>query len=80
VPSYSRRSEKDLAELPLALRSRAESLAERLDREPGLGKKLLGKLSGLRSVRLGRTHRIIYRVTDDGVVILTVGQRKDIYR
>jgi mRNA-degrading endonuclease RelE of RelBE toxin-antitoxin system len=80
VPTYTRRAEKDLAALPSALRHRAESLAERLDHEPALGKKLLGKLAGRRSVRLGRTHRILYQVSDVGVIILTVGPRKDVYR
>jgi mRNA-degrading endonuclease RelE of RelBE toxin-antitoxin system len=80
VPSYTKRAEKDLAALPPPLRRRAESLAERLDREPALGKKLLGKLGGCRSARLGRTHRIIYEVSDTGVIVLTVGPRKDVYR
>lgn len=80
MPTYTRRAEKDLGALPGPLRSRAESLCERLDREPALGKKLVGKLTGLRTVRLGRTHRIIYTVADEGVAILTIGHRKDVYR
>ncbi|MGI8776578.1 MAG: type II toxin-antitoxin system RelE family toxin [Acidimicrobiales bacterium] len=84
MPKYARRAEKDLANLPPALRNRAETLADRLDRDPALGKKLLGKLlgklAGKRSVRLGRTHRMIYTVGDDGVTVLTVDARKDAYR
>lgn len=80
MPSYTRRAEKDLAALPIPLRGRAESLAERLDREPGLGKKLVGKLAGLRTARVGRTHRIMYKVSDTGVIVLTVRPRKDAYR
>lgn len=80
MPTYTRRAQKDLAALPVPLRRRAESLSERLDREPGLGKKLLGKLAGRRSARLGRTHRILYEVSDTGVIVLTVGPRKDVYR
>lgn len=80
MPRYARRAEKDLADLPSALRNRAETLAERLDRDPALGKKLRGKLTGKRSVRLGRTHRIIYAVGEDGVTVLTIDARKDVYR
>lgn len=80
MPTYTRRAEKDLADFPLALRKRAETLAERLDRDPALGKKLRGKLVGKRSVRLGRTHRMIYMVTDAGVMVLTIDARKDVYR
>lgn len=80
MPTYTRRAEKDLAALPGPLRSRAESVCERLDREPGLGKKLLGKLAGYRTVRLGRTHRILYTVTEAGVAIMTIRPRKDVYR
>ena len=80
MPRYTRRAEKDLADLPSALRNRAETLGERLDRDPALGKKLRGKLTGKRSVRLGRTNRIIYAVGEDGVTVLTIDARKDVYR
>lgn len=80
MPRYARRAEKDLADLPSALRKRAETLAERLDHDPALGKKLLGKLAGKRSVRLGRTHRMIYTVGEDGVTVLTIDARKDVYK
>ena len=58
----------------------AEELLARLDAEPALGKKLLGRLEGLRSARLGRTHRIVYRVDDDGPKVVTIVPRKDAYR
>lgn len=78
--TLSRQAKKDLDSLPDALRERAEETIARLDSEPALGKKLLGKLQGLRSARLGRTHRIIYRVADDGPEVVTISQRKDAYR
>lgn len=74
----SKRAERDLEELPAALKSKAENIIGRLQDEPALGKKLLGKLEGKRSVRLGRTHRIIYTV--DPLFVLTVVARKDAYR
>jgi len=61
------------------LREKAEAIMNRLDQEPALGKKLQGALKELRSARLGRSHRIIYTVRDE-VVVLTVSQRKDAYR
>jgi len=61
------------------LREKAEAIMNRLDQEPALGKKLAGALKGLRSARLGRSHRIIYTVRDE-VVVLTVSRRKDAYR
>lgn len=75
----TRRAAKDLDELPEALRKKAEALIERLQTETSLGKKLKGALEGKRSVRLGRTHRIIY-VTEPSVVVLTVRPRKDAYK
>jgi mRNA-degrading endonuclease RelE of RelBE toxin-antitoxin system len=72
------RATKDLDRLPEVLRGKAEALLERLQTEPALGKKLKGKLEGKRSLRLGRTHRIIY--TLDPLIVLTVVPRRDAYR
>lgn len=74
----TKKAEKDLGGLPQVLLEKAEALIERLQTEPALGKKLKGKLEGKRSVRLGRTHRIIYTV--DPLIVLTVVPRKDAYR
>lgn len=80
MPRYTRRAEKDLANLPEQLSERARSIALSLDRDPALGKKLVGGLAGKRSVRVGRSHRMIYEIDEKGVVVLTVGPRKDVYR
>lgn len=81
VPTCSKRAERDLADLPEALQVKARAVIARLDAEPGLGKKLVGQLTGLRSARLGRAHRIIYEVRNDGRAhVLTVRPRKDAYR
>lgn len=72
------RAEKDLADLPAVLQDKARTLIRRLDAEPAIGKKLLGKLEGRRSAHLGRTHRIIY--TTDPIVVLAIPPRKDAYR
>ena len=75
----SRRAEKDIEELPDALRGKARAIIARLDAEPAFGKKLIGALVGKRSARLGRTHRIIY-VTEPEIVVLAIPPRRDAYR
>lgn len=72
------RAQKDLLSLPEVLQDKARVLIRRLDAEPGLGKKLLGKLEGRRSLYLGRTHRIIY--TTDPIIVIAIPPRKDAYR
>ena len=80
MPQLTRRARKDLDGLPPALSTRARELVRRLDNEPHLGKKLMEPLQGRRSARLGRSHRIIYTETEDGIVVLTIVARKDAYR
>jgi mRNA-degrading endonuclease RelE of RelBE toxin-antitoxin system len=80
MPEFSKRALRDLDGLPGPLRARAEGIINRLDSEPALGKKLLGALAGLRSARLGRSHRILYRVSAQGVFVVTVSPRRDAYR
>jgi hypothetical protein len=77
----SKRAERDLAELTDSLQTKANVLIGRLDAEPALGKKLLGALAGKRSAWLGRTHRIIYTLSEAGVAhVLAIPQRRDAYR
>jgi mRNA-degrading endonuclease RelE of RelBE toxin-antitoxin system len=80
MPELSKRALHDLDGLPGPLRMRAQGIINRLDSEPALGKKLLGGLTGYRSARLGRSHRVIYRVTGQGVFVVTVSPRRDAYR
>jgi mRNA-degrading endonuclease RelE of RelBE toxin-antitoxin system len=79
VPQLSKRAQRDLDELPEVLQEKARALIEQLDSQSHLGKKLLGTLSGKRSLRLGRTHRIIYS-SEPTVFIIAVTPRKDAYR
>lgn len=76
----SKRAAQDLDTLPPALRRKADAILERLDAEPNLGYKLLGKLDGLRSIRVGRSHRMIYQVVEGEVRVLAVPNRRDAYR
>lgn len=81
MPELTRRALKDLDGLTPALREKAKSLIARLDSEPAAGHKLLGRLTGYRSARLGRSHRIIYKVPPQGnPIIMTIVPRKDAYR
>ncbi len=80
MPRLTKRARKDLEALPSPLQDKARTVVKRLDDEPALGRKLLGKLAGMRSARLGRSHRILYETTDENVVILTISDRKDVYK
>jgi mRNA-degrading endonuclease RelE of RelBE toxin-antitoxin system len=75
----TKRAQKDLEQLPEALQEKALALIKRLETEPALGKKLLGPLAGVRSLRLGRTHRILYEDKHQ-IAVLTIPMRRDAYR
>ena len=78
--AWTDRAKKDLERLPDRLQEKAESVISDLGIAPSAGKKLKGSLAGMRSVRLGRAHRILYEVSEGTVFILTIGPRKDVYR
>jgi mRNA-degrading endonuclease RelE of RelBE toxin-antitoxin system len=81
MPTWSKRAGKDLEALPLAMQDRARSVIDKLDAERHLGKKLLGPLRGVRSARVGRSHRVLFEINLDGTAhILTITPRKDAYR
>ena len=80
MAKLTKRAQKDLDALPQALASKAREIILRLDKEPSLGKKLMGPLEGMKSVRLGRSHRMIYQLVEGDVVLLTIAARKDRYR
>jgi len=56
-----------------------EAIKENLTKNIYSGKPLKGKYEGLYSLRIG-DYRVIYKIVSDGVLILAVGHRKDIYR
>jgi len=80
LPHLTDRARRDLEGLPEPLRSHARALCTRLDAEPSLGKKLQGRLQGIRSARLGRSHRILYRLDASGITVLAIRPRRDAYR
>jgi len=50
-----------------------------LEEKPFTGKRLVGRLQGLLSLRIG-DYRIIYHHTDNKIIIRTVGHRKTVYK
>jgi addiction module RelE/StbE family toxin len=55
-----------------------------LEKNPKLGKELVGKLSGMRSLRVDTkqaTYRVIYKVEELKLIVLVLqaGHREDIY-
>ena len=80
MPKLTNRAHRDLEALPRPLKEKALEIINRLDHDPALGKKLYGRLTGKRSARLGRSHRIIYSGESGSIIVLKVGARKDVYR
>jgi mRNA interferase RelE/StbE len=78
------KAEKELVKIPKKIRKQVEDAIEALagDPRPRGCKPLKGKVfAGLNRVRSG-DYRIIYQVKDDvlRVIVVTVGNRKDVYR
>lgn len=80
MSKLTNRAQKDLAALSPPFQKKALEIINRLDDDPSPGKKLAGSLKGNRSARLGRSHRILYRVEPGLIIILTVRARRDVYR
>lgn len=49
-----------------------------LEEKPFASKQLVGRLSELKSFRIG-DYRIIYQVSNRSVIVLTIGHRKKVY-
>lgn len=80
MPRLTNRARKDFRKLPPVLSDKAREVMKRLDNQPHLGKKLLGPLHDKRSIRVGRSHRIIYTLVEGEVIVLTITPRRDAYR
>jgi len=50
-----------------------------LEEKPLAGKRLMGRLSGLLSFRVG-DYRIIYQLLGNKVIIRTIGHRRTVYK
>jgi len=79
-PTFTRSAAKGVAELPEHVKKACMNIVRELAAGTPRGKKLKGELAELRSVRLGRTHRLLYLETTDEIQVVDVGPRGDIYK
>ena len=65
----------DKAEAKIVL----NKMEKELGKDPSEGEQLKGELQGLFIYRVG-DYRVIYAKTTDGILVLRIGHRKEIYR
>jgi addiction module RelE/StbE family toxin len=73
------RARKDLRRLPARIRAQLGEAIRSLADDPYQGIKLSGRWEGYRRVRSGK-YRIIYRISNDELIIHYVRSRKEAYR
>jgi len=78
--TFSRTAAKGYEKLPKHVRSACTELLRSVSSDEAQGYKPRGDLKGLRSLRLGRGHRIVYRQTETEIQVIDVGPRGDIYK
>ena len=74
--SSGRRAYRKLAP---AVRVRVDQVLGELVYRPIAGRPLTGNLAGRRSRRCG-AHRVIYRLSNEAVVVVAIGPRRSVYR
>lgn len=79
IIEYKASVERDLRKLGKpAARRVIDRLEEVLGMDPDRGIPLKGEYAGLFKLRVG-DYRVIYAKTRDGVVVLRIGHRKNVY-
>lgn len=77
---YKKSVARDLKNLDRSEAKRAvDQLESELGQDPDRGEQLKGKFAGLMKLRIG-DYRVIYARTRDGVLILLIAHRKDVYQ
>ena len=77
---YKSSIEKDLKNLPKSeIKKILNGIEERIVTNPYLGKPLKGDFRGCYRYRFG-DYRVIYSVINEEILILRIGNRKDIYK
>ena len=73
-------AKKFLRKLDNSEQKRIINKLKELKQNPRLGKPLIGKLSGLWSLRIGK-YRALYQIVENELIIfiLNIGHRKNIY-
>lgn len=79
-PTFTRSAAKGVQALPEHVHKACMNIVRELASGTIRGKKLKGELSELRSVRLGRSHRLLYRETPSEIQVIDVGPRGDVYK
>ncbi len=78
--TYKRGVEKDLARIA---KPEAKRILDKIERElrtkPESFPVLKGRFSGLRKFRIG-DYRVVYTILGADVLVLRIGNRKDVYR
>ena len=78
--SYKASVEKDLRRIDKQIVARLlRKLEAELSKDPSKGERLKGEFEGLFKYRIG-DYRIIHTRTADGVLVLRISHRKDVYR
>jgi mRNA-degrading endonuclease RelE of RelBE toxin-antitoxin system len=76
----TRRAKDDLHALPEAVREAVLETLKPLEHESeDVGKRLLGRLQGFRSARVG-SYRVLYTIESGGVVVRAIRHRAVAYR
>lgn len=77
---YKKSVEKDLSRLG---KTEAKQVLDKIEKElsnhPDQYPTLKGPFAGLRKMRMG-DYRVVYAIVDDGVLILRIGNRRDVYK
>ena len=78
--SYKASIDRDLRRVDKPTTSRLLTKLDRvLSEDPAAGEPLKGEFHGLFKYRIG-DYRVIYTKTPEGVLILRIAHRKDVYR
>jgi len=75
----TRRAKDDLHALPEAVREAVLETLTMLELEPESGKRLLGRLEGFWSARVG-SYRVLYTIESGGVIVRAIRHRAVVYR
>lgn len=77
---YKASIERDLKKIDKAEAKKILNKIEKeLGKDPGRGEQLKGEFQGLFRYRVGN-YRVIFARTTDGILVLRIGHRKEIYR
>ena len=76
---YTKEAKTAIDRLSIKPKRQIKDAVERIAADPDIGKRLTQELKGLLSYRSG-DYRLIYRISQEEILVLAVGHRKDVYR